>query len=399
MNNLTLGGSTGTRPEENARNPIESYRNTPSLTLLQAINKDADIEDIESCLEMIRDEIDYENTEGPDALRRAAGWGRHDIVSELLKKPLNMKNGDKESNTALHIAALKGHPKIITDLCQSNAKVGAKNRRGLTPLMIAALFGRLKAVRALLSCGAKKGQTAFRGHTAHDFAKNLHWTVELRQYYLPGYIETRSCVYQRRVIVDLLSPKDSDEKAETKESRLLTGGSTIFNMTSFGYKTVAILDRGSSYPYIVVQSGWSWTLHQYSENSEAINGQYWTNQVLKVASILQKLIPDEEILPGHDFDENYSGKGERKGRYYACHAEKMLMIYYLFTHHRISLTKSREDYVQYFKEEDWVNQKPKCVIRLSKEPCENCAAFRRQLRRFFGVHIKLIVIRKDIEVM
>ncbi|XP_036335304.1 ankyrin-3 isoform X2 [Rhagoletis pomonella] len=105
------------------------------------------------------------NTNGLNALHLAAKDGYIDIVSELLRRGINVNNATKKGNTALHIASLAGQKDVIKLLIQYNANVNVQSLNGFTPLYMAAQENHDACVRFLLAKGANPSLATEDGFT------------------------------------------------------------------------------------------------------------------------------------------------------------------------------------------------------------------------------------------
>ncbi|KAL5357169.1 DYW family of nucleic acid deaminases-domain-containing protein [Aspergillus floccosus] len=225
-------------------------------------------------------------------------------------------------------------------------KVNAVDNDGRSALMEAALFGRIDNVKVLLQHDAEKnirdGEHRLAIDLARDHYKNRREVYERTGGDLTsssirrlGYIEdTFKRDIDRREIVRLLGGEDRKSKIvfgrpptlslstsysftppQRHDSLVLRGPIEEYPITS-RWKTVARLERGGNFPSIGAMSGWS---HD-SVQSLMVDGRQWTDDVFYIAAVLV------HHLPPHDHD-----RGE-DGRYYACHAEKQLIAYFIDRH-------------------------------------------------------------------
>lgn len=89
------------------------------------------------------------------ALEWAAGYGRLDLVKNLLNDRADVKSVSRKGDvTALMGAAKGGHTEVVRCLLDAGADVNRTNEMGTTPLMWAARSGCVQTVVLLLSRGA-----------------------------------------------------------------------------------------------------------------------------------------------------------------------------------------------------------------------------------------------------
>jgi len=130
-------------------------------------------------------------------------------------------------------------------------------------------------------------------------------------------------------------------------------------------KTAAFLDRGSPFPVVSVVSGYSGPNNEQfltaTESFERLNAGYWMPETVRLAQAF-----------GFEFDSN-DYDGEIPGSYYACHAESMLMCFfvmrnYIFPDHKSGETV-KDDFLQLFMLQPR-NQRARIIV--SQKPCSSC---------------------------
>ncbi|KAJ2993239.1 hypothetical protein NUW58_g1901 [Xylaria curta] len=236
-------------------------------------------------------------------------------------------------NTALHLAACEDHPEMIQLLLQKGAHPNVWNFEGRTPLAEAALWGRLANVRILLETGADKKSACFRSGQslgAIDFAKPTDANDEERHSRSKGIYQedTYQRKIDRRAIVRLL--EDDAEKPDTQNYALsgftfikTPGQETQLTLLAHfdvpnEWKTIAVLYRGHRFDPIAAMSGWG---HQADDRVNIqIAGCDWTSGTVRLCKIVGF---DPEL---HHYDQ------DMPGYYYACHAEKQLIAYFISKH-------------------------------------------------------------------
>ncbi|KAK2765803.1 hypothetical protein CKAH01_15552 [Colletotrichum kahawae] len=193
-------------------------------------------------------------------------------------------------NTALHYAACKKSDAMVRLLLQKGAKPNVINAAARSPLMEAALWGRLRNIELLLEYGADTGTYCIRNG-------------------------------QRLRVVDFAMPLE--ENIAERES--LAGGSTerirlrgIATELQMFVETVAVLYRGGRFPGVAAMSGW---VHGEKFNIQ-VSGKDWTQEVHDLCKKIGF------SLRPHDRDQG------SRGRYYACHAEKQPVPYFISKHLR-----------------------------------------------------------------
>ncbi|KAB5566316.1 DYW family of nucleic acid deaminases-domain-containing protein [Coniochaeta sp. 2T2.1] len=192
--------------------------------------------------------------------------------------------------TALHFAACEMYPKIVELVLERGADPNARDVGGRTPLSEAALWGRHENVKILIKHGAdpllacvRDGKRAL----AVDFAKNDEVNAEQR---------SRAVPYNEDAFLTLVAHFD------------------VPNVR----KTVGVLWRGSDFPPVAAMSGWA---HKDDPASNIqVAGREWTDAVCQICSYI-----------GHELPMHVRDQGQ-PGRYYACHAEKQLIAYFVDRH-------------------------------------------------------------------
>lgn len=251
---------------------------------------------------------------------------------------------DYESNTTLILAAAEETSTMVSLLLRHGAKINSVNRYGRSALMEAALWGRLDNVKLLLENGADRNLRDNGNRLANDLAQSTQKNRRERYVRAGGDIlSDRKPVYQedtfkrdndRRGITRLLEGVDTKSKvvygnlptisqyegysfkrSPLKDSIVLRGPVENYPVTP-PRKTVARLERGGKFPPIAAMSGWSHS----SWPSLRVNGQQWTKEVFYISSLVGHTLP---------CDENDQGQ---RGKYYACHAEKQLIAYFIDRH-------------------------------------------------------------------
>ena len=239
---------------------------------------------------------------------------------------------NERGETALLLAACERYPAMVKLLLERGADPNFQTEEGRTPLMEASLWGRYENVKHLLEHGANKCIKDNQSLKAIDLATPSDRNEEERYRRSGGehhiYKEnTYTANRARRMIVLALS----DDINETP-SAIVSGNlqEQFFHksassvrlyapITEYGIsspsKTIARLERGGRYPSIDAMSGWS-----HGETIPLVSGKDWTSEVIRIAKIIgHTLVPDQK-------DRGIPGQ------FYACHAEKQLIAYFISKH-------------------------------------------------------------------
>ncbi|KAI6306644.1 hypothetical protein MCOR30_011750 [Pyricularia oryzae] len=235
--------------------------------------------------------------------------------------------------TALILAATEENHSMVELLLEFKADPNVADMYGWTPLMAAALWGRRRNVEILLKAGAKKDlECTDKGHRrrAIDFARDLPENVEDRSH--AGYKEdTYNRNLDRRYIVCLLG--GVDEVGNHKEIRPIgfafERSPTIKSLLSFfahfdmpgQNKTIGVLWRGHDFPVKAAMSGWaSVESGAVAQGVHLIDGRDYTSAVFELCKVVG------HKLDSHDYDQG------KAGQFYASHAEKQLVAYFVDRH-------------------------------------------------------------------
>ena len=122
-------------------------------------------------------EVRQSNRDGQTALHLAVQHGHLDITSLLLELAPDLAAKNRKGQTALHLASLNGHAGIIERFVPKSG-VDTLDGNGDTSLKLASKNGHVPAVKVLLESGAKVNLTGSDYHTAlHCAAINGHETI------------------------------------------------------------------------------------------------------------------------------------------------------------------------------------------------------------------------------
>ena len=152
---------------------------------------------------------------------------------------------------------------------------------------------------------------------------------------------------------------------------------------SKSWKTVACLRRGSAFPHTLSVSGYS--PGSCGVGGGALDRRLWTEKVFQLANVL-----------GYHLPEDRRDKG-RPGLFNACHAEKQLLAFVLWSH-----TTALEDIEAIEGLKDCaapsLSRLPVDIFiwqprRETTEICKDCQQFCDKAARIFDLTLRLFVIR------
>ncbi|QYT00594.1 Ankyrin repeat protein [Trichoderma simmonsii] len=274
--------------------------------------------------------------------------GNLGAVSQYLETSIEanlfLHGKDKTGNTTLIRAAAQKNDEMVSLLLQKGADVDAANNDGRTALMEAALWGRLRSVKALLESNASKSAKDRHGRSAMDLAQPTRRNEKER--YSRSRFAAADSVLERNSdrghIAILLGDSNAEKRhaytgplseSERKnyffrksslETEITFNGPIQRYPVSRSTKTAAVLHRGSQFARISATSGWG--IDALPPNVRGMPS--WTEQVYYIASTI-----------GHRFEQTSRDQG-KPGQFYACHAEKKLIAYFLDKH--VFLPKDRQ---------------------------------------------------------
>ncbi|KAI4285965.1 MAG: hypothetical protein L6R38_000258 [Xanthoria sp. 2 TBL-2021] len=263
-------------------------------------------------------------------------FGNIDILREYLESSQESEtliHGiDSNEKTALLYMACEKYPAIVHLLLARGADPNFQTQGGRTPLMEAALWGRCEIVQHLLEHGADPSIKDIHGLRAIDLAAPSDRN-ETERYDRSGrehqvYQEITYTANQARKMIVLLLKDDTSDRLQTIVDGHVQGQffqKTTRSVKLFApvaeyhiptpHKTIAHLERGGRYPSIAAMSGWS-----HGKTVPLVSGMDWTPEVIRIANIV-----------GHALAHDKKDNGI-PGRFYACHAEKQLIAYFISRH-------------------------------------------------------------------
>ena len=317
-------------------------------------------------------------------------------------------------NTALHLAARENYPRMVELLLQKEVDPNAADIDGRVPLVEAALWGRVENVKLLLKYGADKElECVRRGRLlkAIDFARPSRENTEER-YQRSGdkdqvYKEnTRDRDLDRRAIVLLLGGGQEEQRLDRLRlagfafARSPTNENLVTFISHFEvpgkWKTIAVMDRGSQFQLVAAMSGWA----HGTDTNVRVAGKDWTPEVLRLSSKV------EHALEPHSHD------GGVPGQFYACHAEKQLVLFFinkhLFQQHELPegdmASPMRSLSLEDISAEEFAEHRQKLLrlqeveppvrhqnvrILVSRQVCDDCRSFIDLVNSYFNLDIQI----------
>jgi len=259
---------------------------------------------------------------------------------------LFIQGGDKSGDTTLILASTEESSAMVSLLLEHGADVNAINHEGRSALMEASLWGRVDNVELLINGGADKSLRDNKKCRAVDLAQPTRKNEKERHVRAVGRfgISASEPIYRestfnrnidRQKIVRLLvdndiksknlygSPPSASEcqdysfrRSPDELSIVLRGPITKYPVEN-EFKAIAMLERGGQYPTIAAMSGWG---HE-EWPSVRVNGKDWTSKVMRVA---------KEV--GYNLSQDSERDRGYPGRFFASHAEKQLIAYFIDRH-------------------------------------------------------------------
>ncbi|KAJ0417401.1 DYW family of nucleic acid deaminases-domain-containing protein [Aspergillus carlsbadensis] len=259
---------------------------------------------------------------------------------------------DADGNTMLIRAARGESADMVALLLERGANVNAVNGTGTSALMEAAFWGRHEIAKILLQHGAVKELRDDQNRRAVDLAqptlknrreryRRAGGDLSVSSNRRPGYVEDtfKRDLDRRNIVRLLLGREDRVSRIVYGEPPTLSQEHYRFRLSATGAsrelsgpievsgpiesypvadtrKTVARLERGGRFAPIGAMSGWS---HNPIE-SLRVDNRLWTDEVRYISEAVG------HTLPPHGFDRAWDGQ------YYACHAEKQLIAYFVDRH-------------------------------------------------------------------
>jgi hypothetical protein len=324
---------------------------------------------------------------------RMITFGDFDYVDDYLRTSpeanLFLFGTDEEGKSALTLAACEKYPAVTKLLLDHGAKLNHQDNKGRTPLMEAALWGRIENVNCLLEHGANRKLRDTHNHRAVDHAGPSLRNDEERYRRSGGevqvYRENSFIANQARKVI-FESLKDPEEipcreisacnqafdsysfKHTDRGTVELTAPIAEFHVRN-EWKTIASLQRPWALPSVAAMSGWS-----HGETRVTVSGKEWTTEVLRISSTVDHRLQKEE--------QRDQGK---EGQYFATHAEKQLIAYFINKH--VLIKAEDDELLQQAKPPVLLKQ---ATILVSRPPCGDCLQFTETVNRVFDLMISVL---------
>ncbi|KAK4246831.1 hypothetical protein C7999DRAFT_41811 [Corynascus novoguineensis] len=310
---------------------------------------------------------------------------------------------DGDGVPLLSLAVCNGHSEAVTYLINKGVDVNAADFKGRTALMEAALWSHPLIVDKLLIAGANRNMRDSSGMLAADFAEESEANDEERNRRHLKYSENPFFAKRNRKIIrgllghtfvrtkgKWLELKELDDAFFYKSPQART---ISFVTPSTGLpirymsKTAAFLDRGSPFPVVSAVSGYLGPDNQEfltaTESFERLNPGHWMPETVRLAQAF-----------GFDFARHDHDQPGIPGSYYACHAESMLMCFFVMRNYIFRDYKSGEtvndDFLQLFMLQPR-NQRARIIV--SHEPCLSCVKLKDCIRAKLDIEFELKVVR------
>lgn len=305
------------------------------------------------------------------------------------------------NDTALSLACMEGHMDIVKLLCEYDPDLGNVNNEGNTPLMEALSYGRGAVAMHLIRVnGPSIAARNDKGMSVLDIAKaSLKFMNDMEQYRPPtGFRERKTnnehftnvinhCDAQLKnklLAIKKHSSNPSCKQSITIHQREVRGATEVsvhlnkFTTPMAGEKkTFAYLDRGEPFEDVMAVSGW--TPGEFGDSDGCLDREEWTAKVCMFSRAI-----------GHVLSE--------PNDYYACHAEKQLMAYFLWKHttlqdkvkHDTAEEKKRNRDLYELKFSKPARLRLKKDIYVTKEPCFDCKAFQKRVKKVASIDFNII---------
>jgi hypothetical protein len=269
-------------------------------------------------------------------------------LSTSSEKKLFLTGRSESGDTTLIMAAMEKSHEMVSLLLQHGADANAINNHRRSALMEAALWGRIESVKALLHANADKGLRDYEDRCAMDLAQPTRNNEKER------YRRSSSAAAdrvperdgdRRHIAILLRDPVDAERQhkytgplSESERNKYgFRKDESEMAITFYGpiqshrvpriTKTAAVLDRGYQFARVFATSGWAADVLPLNDRARPT----WINHVYYIASIVRHKFQD---APNSCMDQG------RPGQFYACHAEKKLIAYFIDRH--LFLPRDRE---------------------------------------------------------
>lgn len=328
-----------------------------------------------------------------------------------------VKGKNAHGNSALALVCMDGHLQVMQLLCKHGAALDSTNGEGKTPLLEALYYGHGAIAAHLVGLGASVHARDNEGTLILDMAKATLEKLEDREWlYSRMESETEARYLDRKMnrehftrIIDLCTARISNLKMIQKSSVAATSGkqSIAFVQTGTGratkisvffnkftaplvsdYRTFAYLNCGSPFKDVFAASGYS--QGDFGGLDGCLDREEWTAKVFMFSRAIGHKL---KICPKKD--------GEIPGSFYACHAEKQVMAYFLWKHtalHEETTGEEDEKTEERNLKLDALQESKPAMLRImtdiyvSREVCLDCDGFQKHVLKVTGIDFNTIFL-------
>ena len=315
---------------------------------------------------------------------------------------------DLDGNPILPVACRKGSRELVHLLLSKGADINARGKTCGVPIMEAILHHNTPVGKYLLDAGADTRVTDLHDAVPApvDVAKQRLYEIE--QYSDPetrskaeiqeqAFLNELASAYEDGVGEGALKGRADVHEKEDECPALQSYGfhiecetndrNTVFSLVERrmqtivpnSNKTYACLVRGYSHPIRSAVSGWSEL--EIEKTGGCIDHRIWLDRVFRLCDVM-RYAPES-----HPCDGN-----ERHGAFYASHAEKQLIAFFLYQHTRIldlGFNIVNCSLADIWRPEN--EQSPweiKTDIYVSNKPCFDCKRFADVVHGFCGADFR-----------
>lgn len=249
--------------------------------------------------------------------------GPLEVVDFLLGQEPDLEAKDSHGKTALLAAADYGYGQSVCRLVDAGARIDVRDSNGQS--FREKVSKVLRSQREYLGWDIRfdgVNNNAGRSHRQKR-EREISALQSLVEYYAIHEAQAFT-ERQRRTRCDIYGLSQAEQFMNDCG---ITRRGTICHMlqgisatpTSNIWKTVACLVRGTALPYTLAVSGYAVDL--YGGRDGALDRPRWMKMVFRLASLVDHTLPVHQ----HDVEDHL-------GSYFACHTEKQLLAFALWTH-------------------------------------------------------------------
>jgi hypothetical protein len=324
-----------------------------------------------------------------------------------------VKGTNKDGNSALAMVCMDGHLEIVRLLCKHDPDLESVNNEGKTPLMVALSYGHGGIATHLIWAGASLVARGNEGKSGLDIAKTT--LKDMERIHSRGKDETLARCHERKrnrehftKVIDLSNARLKNLKAMKKVPSNSFGKKQSFAFTKSGNgrateisvylhkftapmadeeKTFAYLSRGSLFEDMFAVSRYSQGC--FGGVDGCLDREEWTAKVFMFSQAI-----GHGLKAWPEKDKNH--KSRRLGSFYACHAEKQVMAYFLWKH----ATLQGEVTCYSDKELQALEKSKPHVLRVkeiyvTRDPYGNWKKFQKKIRNKTGIDFNVIFVPSD----